>query len=715
MQRQHLRMDREGDMGIGTLIMFIAVVLVAAIAAALLIQSAIVLKEDGERIQHDAITYVTSGITVIDVVGDRQIYGKEPYDLSAYMDPGEEFVGSGGKGIMITWKNPAGVSVTGFNIYRDTEQDTKRLLYSGQNEGEVTQFIDTGNQMRLKPYTTYFYRVSVFNGSQECGLSEPAAFYLRPFDLNTIRNAGNNKGAEVTIEFPTRDETASRPIVVTAEFVEEPGGTGVVINWSNPELDSDLTGFRIFRGETSSKVSLLHTSTTSAPIATFTDAGNQLELLPGKYYYKVTALTNHGSTLPSRAVSVTLTTTEIQAISGDGGNTGAGGETPHNGSAAAPELTNLFIGANGVNLIWSTSMIDVDAVTIFRSDDDGTSYHRIYNSSNSRDPDINHFIDSGAQRLFKTGYADYYIIQTHNQSVGWSRQLLVPTGGLSEEKLWGIINGNSGHSAATNPSMIDRSNTRPLELAVESVGYNGVTLSWRYPLGVEYPIQFEIYRGTSINAERQIFISNTTTGDNTDKYVDDSLYGTWSDRGDQLKLEAGTYYYRVSFSTTSGMSMASLSVKASLSKIELESISTNRGSTGANLLRNDIQVLKIKIMLRPGSRNITLENTQIAIYTGREDMHLFLDNSRENPSGIMTFRGESLRDPANIFTREKKYTISPGTLVVLYINVGETGLNLKLSTQTYVKLKILPSTGVKSIEEFTTPEVYVGRYVLLEE
>lgn len=77
--------DEEADIGIGTLIIFIAIVLVAAIAASLILYAAALLQEQAERTADDAVSEVAGGLTVINIAGDRNPDGEASTIVSGYM------------------------------------------------------------------------------------------------------------------------------------------------------------------------------------------------------------------------------------------------------------------------------------------------------------------------------------------------------------------------------------------------------------------------------------------------------------------------------------------------------------------------------------------------------------------------------------------------------------------------------------------------------
>ncbi|HDP96559.1 MAG TPA: hypothetical protein ENN25_02570 [Euryarchaeota archaeon] len=94
--RKILNGDQEADIGIGVLIIFIAIVLVAAIAASLLLYSASLLQQQAQRSADEATGQVAGGMYVVNLAGDRNLNGSDSTVVYGMMPVTDDTPPSGG-------------------------------------------------------------------------------------------------------------------------------------------------------------------------------------------------------------------------------------------------------------------------------------------------------------------------------------------------------------------------------------------------------------------------------------------------------------------------------------------------------------------------------------------------------------------------------------------------------------------------------------------
>jgi archaeal flagellin FlaB len=85
MKKIWLKRNRKGEMGVGTMIIFIAMILVAAVAASVLIGTANKVREQAQNTGDQAINNVASGFVVQDVTGSVNAGYTQITDLTLHM------------------------------------------------------------------------------------------------------------------------------------------------------------------------------------------------------------------------------------------------------------------------------------------------------------------------------------------------------------------------------------------------------------------------------------------------------------------------------------------------------------------------------------------------------------------------------------------------------------------------------------------------------
>lgn len=143
--------DEEADIGIGTLIIFIAIVLVAAIAASLILYATALLQEQAERTANDAVSEVSGGLSVVNVAGDRNPDGLSSSIVSGYMPSTDDQAPIGG----VLWEVTA--SADGVTPLRTTINWTSANDYGSGLSEEV------------------IYRTSVYDPTNPAAFNEQIA------------------------------------------------------------------------------------------------------------------------------------------------------------------------------------------------------------------------------------------------------------------------------------------------------------------------------------------------------------------------------------------------------------------------------------------------------------------------------------------------------------------------------------------------------------
>lgn len=92
--------DKKAVIGIGTLIVFIALVLVAAIASAVILKTAYGLKDSAEKTGKAAQKEINGGLKILDIVGDR---GAAPMSANIIRVRFTVTVWDGSDGVNIEW------------------------------------------------------------------------------------------------------------------------------------------------------------------------------------------------------------------------------------------------------------------------------------------------------------------------------------------------------------------------------------------------------------------------------------------------------------------------------------------------------------------------------------------------------------------------------------------------------------------------------------
>lgn len=283
--------EEEGDIGIATLILFIAIIIVAAIASSLIIYVGVTLREQGEKVASDAISQITSSVRILNILGDRDVNGMDSNIISVkapiQMDRDPP---TGGliRNVTLYSTNPLGVKIvwdsavdkgTGMGkevIYR-VEGDYSTLNYvlhdinyvkiTGKviavltdNFGENREFID----YTVESGNTYGYAIIGYD------------------------RAGNEKlyyaiNQTITLSSGTKDTSAPTGNI---DNIKE-SGYGVLISWHASDSGSGIKDQKIYRSNEPITSSNLNNTTLIATVNNETWSYMDYPPSNGTWYYAI--------------------------------------------------------------------------------------------------------------------------------------------------------------------------------------------------------------------------------------------------------------------------------------------------------------------------------------------------------------------------------------------------------------------------------------------
>lgn len=119
MRANRKAMDSKGEIGIGTMIVFIAAVLVAAVAAAVMIQTSGKLQEKAQRAGDDTTRDVASNLRIDRVIGVRGASNEDPCYVDVYLSltPGSDKINM--KQLTLQWLLPDRYANIGYDNVND--------------------------------------------------------------------------------------------------------------------------------------------------------------------------------------------------------------------------------------------------------------------------------------------------------------------------------------------------------------------------------------------------------------------------------------------------------------------------------------------------------------------------------------------------------------------------------------------------------------------
>ena len=143
--------NNSGDVGIGTLIVFIAMVLVAAVAAAVLIQTSGVLQQKAQSTGTEAMTEVSSNLKVDNIVGTANANNVSALNISLTLSAGGEDIDMGQ--VVVNFINDEKLSSDVAFTYTEDRYVTDNQVLSTSELGNLYIDLSTTSQQLDKRAT----------------------------------------------------------------------------------------------------------------------------------------------------------------------------------------------------------------------------------------------------------------------------------------------------------------------------------------------------------------------------------------------------------------------------------------------------------------------------------------------------------------------------------------------------------------------------------
>lgn len=736
-----IRSDKKAEMGIGTMILFIAMVLVAAIAASLLITTASQLNQRAQETGTIAEQEVSTGVMMRNIQGDRLINGEGPNAEMPAVDSVAPTTATISVSMIQGINDDTGDTKASYYAYSITisspASDTraglmKEELYRSEDGtigGSDDTLIKTTTNLAGNLFSSYYYSNSKNFFDVPVPKSDTTGdgagvfyYYIKSYD-----KAGNSANSNIITDNSNHILTSD----IDVDAVDDTTATATTLEVD----DDDYTGYEGFG-------------------LYYNDADNSEE-----YYFIIDSVSYSGGTTTFTFDSSSVgSATPFDTITDPDQVNLFGINITDNNRPVLPtlgpsgEFKAISQGLGSGRILLQITDLDlsgaIDAVdtvgdtliTLPGSSSGGPTklgrirgynVYRILGSSGSVSGsapnmapigfwDITDFADPDGDGYYGSNWYDYIQKTGGNEKTGYSYAIAAVDLSGNEGNMYHFSSEDYVGYALWTSEPCASSCTKDISLPewvtysiTATPGSSSVTLAWtaasspsdsgsgitnedfqgQVKQQKEEIYGFEIWRGLEpifeksqlpINGRVNPLVSLAGYAKSSDTSFED--FGIDWKTDDKKAFEGNVYYYAICAVDNAGNRI----LKPGLSE--------------------DIKVLEFKVALQAGSPGVDFDLVRVEITDGSTTTDLTFGGLGEpSEATASTFVVQITRDVDGDFI--KGNVLTPGSIVKIIVNCDAPGFNIK--PQTHVSLQIIPKHGVPTAEEFTSPSTYSDRYIQL--
>ncbi len=292
------REQEEGDIGIATLILFIAIIIVAAIASSMIIYVGVTLREQGEKVASDAVAQITSSLRILNILGDRDVNGSSP-DVMQCRAPTSVDITPPIPGVLtnvsLNSTSPLSVKISWISGTDSESGMAKEVIYrlNGSYAGmeylihNKNYVISNGKLVAV--LTSNFGHRSYVDFSVSSSATYTYAIIGYDHAGNSVLYSADNQ----TITLPSGNPDTTAPTGTITTLKES--GYGIMLTWQASDSGSGLAKQVIYRSRDAITASSLQNATMVAELNGSARAYVDYVPTSGVWYYAILGVDRAGN------------------------------------------------------------------------------------------------------------------------------------------------------------------------------------------------------------------------------------------------------------------------------------------------------------------------------------------------------------------------------------------------------------------------------------